>query len=488
MTDAPRRARILKGTRGFTLTELLVATAICLSTMAGVAQLFSLYSRTVSQTQALVALQERLRAVSTQLRRDLKGVTTDLSAKPNRADSDGYFELIEGPDADTYFITAAGAVSLPGPGQPPVSFPQSPVEAGGDTDDCLLFTAAAVGEPFVGRFMGAGGVPRLLESDYAELAWFCKVAAVQPFPGVTVHTLYRRQLLVTGYVGDEPFLSGTNQLPLTTNLADYDLSLRNEGVYVPNTLGDLARRPNRFEHTAAYPHWFNSTDAELGSKASPGRAGEDVVLTNVIAFDVRVFDPDAPVLVSGTSAGTGVPIYPGDAVIRSGTAVAFDRLLADKHAFQTSIRGAYVDLYWSRFESMTGRDYIVSGNEQPWPFATPLPPPNPPFGVTAFSGLGVQIRNNAPVSFNSPGKGAVYDTFSTFDETNGLDDDGDGLVDEGTDLLDNDNDGMTDEDDEKETSPPYPVRLRGIEVRIRCFEPVTRGIRQVTIRHTFPER
>lgn len=38
---------------------------------------------------------------------------------------------------------------------------------------------------------------------------------------------------------------------------------------------------------------------------------------------------------------------------------------------------------------------------------------------------------------------------------------------------------------EAETSPPYPYPLRGIEVRIRCYEPSSRQVRQVTVRQTF---
>jgi hypothetical protein len=92
----------------------------------------------------------------------------------------------------------------------------------------------------------------------------------------------------------------------------------------------------------------------------------------------------------------------------------------------------------------------------------------------------------------------TYDTWSLHYEANGLDEDGDGLVDQGTNGLDDDGDGTFDEPaydangdgvfedlGETETLPPYPVPLRGIEVRIRCYEPASRQVRQVTIRHTF---
>lgn len=53
---------------------------------------------------------------------------------------------------------------------------------------------------------------------------------------------------------------------------------------------------------------------------------------------------------------------------------------------------------------------------------------------------------------------------------NGLDDDGNGVVDDADEFL---------------TSPPYPVPLRGIQVKIRVFEPDSRSVREVTIKQDF---
>ena len=54
--------------------------------------------------------------------------------------------------------------------------------------------------------------------------------------------------------------------------------------------------------------------------------------------------------------------------------------------------------------------------------------------------------------------------------TNGFDDDGNGVVDDANELI---------------TQPPYPVALRGIQITIRCFEPDSRQVRQITIEHDF---
>jgi len=35
------------------------------------------------------------------------------------------------------------------------------------------------------------------------------------------------------------------------------------------------------------------------------------------------------------------------------------------------------------------------------------------------------------------------------------------------------------------TAPPYPVPLEGLEVRIRCYDPSSKQVRQITVRHAF---
>jgi hypothetical protein len=45
-----------------------------------------------------------------------------------------------------------------------------------------------------------------------------------------------------------------------------------------------------------------------------------------------------------------------------------------------------------------------------------------------------------------------------------------------------------DELDEYATLPPYSVPLRGLEVRIRVYEPSSRQVRQFSVRHSFVPR
>ena len=83
-----------------------------------------------------------------------------------------------------------------------------------------------------------------------------------------------------------------------------------------------------------------------------------------------------------------------------------------------------------------------------------------------------------PGSPNNIGLSATYDTWTTHYEFNGVDEDGDGTADQGADGIEN---------DEAETTPPYGQPLKAIEIRIRCYEPTSKQIRQITIRHAFTQ-
>jgi hypothetical protein len=99
------------------------------------------------------------------------------------------------------------------------------------------------------------------------------------------------------------------------------------------------------------------------------------------------------------------------------------------------------------------------------------------------------------------GTPSVYDTWSTHYESDGIDqeaiddpdlvNDSEAGVDQGTNGLD-DNVGFgaingTDDVGERETSPPYDVPLRGMQVKIRIYERDTRQIREATVTKNFSD-
>ena len=186
------------------------------------------------------------------------------------------------------------------------------------------------------------------------------------------------------------------------------------------------------------------------------------MLTNVIAFDVRVFDPAAPVAASPSG---GTPLVAGDSGFANSPVAS----------------GGYVDLGQGILSSATTNSLLAISTGTIFPhFAA--------YGQGILAGSATTRR--------------TYDTWSTHYEANGRDEDGDGVTDDGTNGLDDNGDDKIDEPPydsngdgdyvdagenagELETAPPYAWPLRGIEIRIRCYEPSSRQVRQVTIRHTF---
>ena len=475
---ATGRCRSQTDRAGMTLIEMLVATTVTLILMAAIGQVFSTFGRSVSGSRAALDMNARMRTVAWRLRQDLAGATAPTLPPLDPADGLGYFEVIEGPLHDTDAANNSNVLAA-------------------DIDDVLLFTTKAGGTPFRGAFLG-----QTIESNFAEIAWFARPTVRATTPAT--YTVYRKQMLVVGYVGAGAFntsglgnsvsfaaFGASNDIAWRTIYDTYDLSVSRRrttpgilvpnGWLVPNTLADLTKREYRFMHNplgdttglpptlppgGQFPYAFvghTAASVSSGTETLPAglaglvfdsnspRLGEDVVLTNVVAFDVRVFDPAAP--LANSPSGNDV-VGPLD----------------DTSPFPAvpTANGAYVDL---------GNQVMTVG----------------PSGESPrFAGFG------SPLSrlLGSSTTACVYDTWSTHYEADGVDQDGVAGVDQGVNGADDQvparlglspipADGVIDDVDEWETKPPYPYPLRGIEVRIRCYDPSSRQVRQVTVRHTF---
>lgn len=580
-----RQAQPSIAVRGFTLAELLVAATIALIAMGTLATLLGLFTRSATYTQNVVALTHKMRTVGYELRRDLAGVTCKVSPPLSPESDSGYFEIIEGPmqDALTYDSVTRKEFAKPYTLGTPL-LPAERFNTGtngrllGDVDDVLALTTRSLSEPFSGRcyllpddttpVASVSGAARftMIQSRTAEVVWFCQKSRDR-VDGFDVYDLHRRQLLVLPYVGARPFVGSGMSTQLTTgtlapiigtiaagvnqlNLAPwtlqswsdffgglnhqgsrfyYDVSVRrvpfsSNNFLVPNSLGDLTKRENRYWRWDTTPPSFASSfpfpflwgddepspgfNPKINPKSAPAqtfyqetiRQGEDVVLSNVIGFDVRVFDPDAPIKLHPS---VGTPLIPGDPGYND-SAATLAVTVGNRPA-----RGAYVDLGWDFGNSIassfvfpinppgssgaSGFANVFPGSEDRHTLINPGGPDDSNNNsrldtLTSFQGIGMQPANK-PISYSGtplPPKPPVsYCTWSTHYESNGIDEDGDGRIDEGNDGVDDNGDGIVDDPAERETSAPYPVPLRGVEIRIRCIEPTTKEIRQITIRHAF---
>jgi type II secretory pathway component PulJ len=267
-----------------------------------------------------------------------------------------------------------------------------------------------------------------------------------------------------------------------------------------------------------------------------GSRNDDVILTNVIGFDVKAWDPNAPILTTAIPnpfpppATREVTLLPGDpAYIPRFRTDLVTRITSTPPPFSFDTEpatnpmpytGAFVDLnFLARVPVMTGYypDNFAShasGAILPVPsFGRQCGPlslatgtlqgsRSLAYGTQPGAALGNQVYDFFP---------AVYDTWSLHYEFNrhtvfyytenplndngstetvgnengNLDLSGNPLYDEGTNGLDDDNQNGVDDVGERETQPPYAVPLQGIQVSIRVFEPGSRQVREVTLVQKF---
>ncbi|MCC9605036.1 hypothetical protein LOC68_24980 [Blastopirellula sp. JC732] len=251
------------------------------------------------------------------------------------------------------------------------------------------------------------------------------------------------------------------------------------GTLIGRTLSDFPY-PLRPRYLRSFEK-MNEVAIETGSNITGirDRTGEDVVMSKVLAFDVKVFDPLAPILVH--AASSDIATIPGDYGFKDLDATVD---VTNPKAISAGT-GAYVDLNWFNFTDDPNRA----------PPSRPLLYTGGHFygGPSAQSQLGGQTipiyqYGRSPSVANARSL-AIYDTWPLLYEQDGVDQDNDSLVDEGNNGIDdpyvagNSATILNGVDDplERETAPPYDHPLRGIQITIRAIEDGSRLIRQETV-------
>ncbi len=419
--------------RGFSIFELMIAITISLIVLVVMMQAFKRASGEIKKGRSMIAMASEMRAVGETFRRDLASLTVSPRVWNLTAECNGYFEIVEGTQNDATYTA-----------NPEMTF-------FGDIDDVIAMTVRSDEKPFRGRWVDAGGVTQIVESNVAEVIWFvvhtnlddANIALGTAVDMGDYVTLYRRVLLV---LPDEdpsapPPPPQRPRRPLSvasSSVADMNDFFRNNDISVRpnpnigqppivNSLSDLTLRQNRYAHnSAAFP--FELQRNLLADTTNPAPVpsldrriptGEDIILTNVAGFDLRVYSPDAPIQTTTNDehfSGPGDPRFGGVGVPE----------------------GAYVDLGWG------GTGWFG------------IPPPN--FATPTWCSWSPQYFQNSLA-------------------TNGLDDTipPNGIVDEESELLLNSNNFF----------PPYPHPVRAVQLTMRGIEKSTRNIRQVSIISSF---
>lgn len=468
----------------FTLIEMLIAMALTLILVYAIAEFYAYVGNTVKDGRAMIEMNGQMRIATARLKADLELLTVPVVPWADDGSAPGYFEILEGPacDADVNANNILDGSPLEDSDANGVNdFQQANVTStSGDTDDILAFTIRSNGAPFTGRACVPNSDPPSyfnISSQTAEVVWF---TGFDDKDGDNLWDageptfLYRRVLLIVPTVTAGVPVGATNVDYFKYN--DVSAHLTSAAGYQPNSLIDLSRRENRFGHqglASSFPNpWIlNPRDytgfAQAVFSLTNERVGEDRILSNLLAFDVRVFDPTAQVRADGDTTGaTAVTTDDAIGTLQPGDP-GFLEVMKNNSTYPTVGYGAYVDLgYWHQLYDQLVADGMAA--------------------ATATTTLNTALGNPSPSSFDFQGSylpliGRTYDTWALSYERDGTNQDGDAVTDEGTDGLDNDGVNGVDDPGERETSPPYPVPLRGIQVQIRLYEPATRQVRQATV-------
>jgi type II secretory pathway component PulJ len=465
-------------TSGYTLIEILVATTLSLILLGAVIAMLGKVGQSIANSRSSIEMADRLRLAEARLQLDLAGVTATM-LPPRRPDNnEGYFVYIEGPVGAAAMTNTNVNPNVVMPLNPAVNSSHTPTDLDttvGDFDDVLMFTIRSTDLPFVGKYGNT-----TIQSDTAEVIWF-----------VRGRTLYRRVLLVAPWLNSDTTF--TSQLP-TGFYARCDVSVHRNAAgtgVVANTLGDLTRREFRFAHPSAdnvFPYdaarWNYVCTMPSGCKTTVGNYN-----------NIRL--PAIPTLRECSSSQwvAGGTLPPAPTAVPTLAALDFwsnspQYRLADNAMISAAVLNLKDDS--SRVSDDVILTNVIGFDVKAWDPDVSAYVDMGNTGAGRFSGAGSRV--NRTDTTNAAFLAGVYDTFSNHYETEGrcTGDTSAGRAVNGLDEAGNSANGnvaaangKVDDTEEMLTSPPYPYPLRGIQVKIRTFEPDSRQIREVTVTQEF---
>ncbi len=263
---------------GFTLVELMVAAALTILIMAVLATGFQVGLQSLSHLKSAGDLADRLRTTETMLRLDLDAPHFDNGSNPGSlplselgigtAPAGGFVQIrqggasvFEGIDQDSLSSTRAQnhglSLTVRRTGKTPGDLFAAPLNG---TEPAVPFVLA-------GNPLDVAVVPFTHVSEWAEVHWFLDTTRPILVNGVTTFPLCRRVRVLTPTT---PVAGMAANNPTLLEVVSNNGATPN---FTTNNLTAIANPANRLAPAAFTP-------------ASP-RFGDDIVITNVVSFEVK---------------------------------------------------------------------------------------------------------------------------------------------------------------------------------------------------------
>ncbi len=498
------KIRLGKFRLGMTLVEVLIALSITLVILLSMTQAFTVASREIGIGRNRLLVSERIRDAADLIRDDLERLSLRVRPQMSSVEGAGYLEIVDRGYRDMTFLNTASNLM-------------------GDIDDIIAFTAISPGRPFKGRFDGrliesneaeiiyftvrqdsnGNGVVDygdqirlyrrvlLIRPDLTELC-----SSPVPAANVMLRSVAAYDNFVTANGLDPAFILRSpyakflqfNDVSLSRNFDNPVVTFSSGPVasmpsYRCNSLGTLNHPKNRLAHwgtdgaimgngqlhVVGFPHpllvqgytpAIRTANVVLEDLILFGTmAGSDVVMENVVGFDVKVFDPAVPVLQY-----SGMPLLPHD----PGYAAAY----ADPGSFPRQGFGAFVDLGAFEYRLVDGAPGI--GNTLPAGFPGQfyhfahwrLRLVNAPYANFMAEEPAANYWASIMTMYENMAGGPTYTTWTGDFERDGLDNDGDGFLDEGADGVPQGN-AVPGVRNDRDSAPPYGHPLTSLQVTLR---------------------
>ena len=248
---------------GYTLIEILLAVTLGLVLMLGVVQMFAMVANYVTSSQSLMELDQKVRSAQIMLQNDLTRYTARMTIPAEPNSGTGYFRIDEN---SSTAVTTSPDTRLS-------DFYSNLSGILGDNDDVLTFTIHDLDSPFIGRDTSTTPAT-VVHSPDAEVKWFVYKMADPSNPTSHILKLYRSINVLNP--------TGAPSNTVTGNIKDASLS---DLAFTPGSGGSGRGRGGAAADTN-YRVSVSTTEANVLTNA-------ELILDNIIMFDVKVWDPES---------------------------------------------------------------------------------------------------------------------------------------------------------------------------------------------------